>query len=54
VVVAEPGVAEAPSEPDGPGGPDEPGDAAGGGGVHHQPTGSGDAPGPQETSADDD
>jgi molecular chaperone GrpE len=54
VEVAEPGEAEAPSEPDGPGGPDEPGDAAGGGGVHHQPTGSGDAPGPQETSADDD
>jgi molecular chaperone GrpE len=51
VEVAEPGDAEAPSEPDGP---DEPGDAAGGGGVHHQPAGSGDAPGPQETSADDD
>ncbi len=54
VEVAEPGEAEAPAEPDGPGGPDEPGDAAGGGGVHHQPTGSGDAPGRQETSADDD
>ncbi len=54
VEVAEPGEAEAPSEPDGPGGPDEPGDAPGGGGVHHQPTGSGDAPGRQETSADDD
>jgi molecular chaperone GrpE len=54
VAVAEPGEAEAPSEPDGPGGPDEPGDAPGGGGVHHQPTGSGDAPGRQETSADDD
>ena len=54
VEVAEPGEAEAPSEPDGPGGPDEPDDAAGGGGVHHQPTGSGDAPGRQETSADDD
>ena len=54
VEVAEPGEAEAPSEPDGPGGPDEPGDASGGGGVHHQPTGSGDAPGRQETSADDD
>ena len=40
---AEPGEAEALS-PDGPGGPDEPGDASGGGGVHHQPTGSGDAP----------
>src|SRR6266566_2890385 len=54
VEVAEPGEAEAPSEPDGPGGPDGPDDAAGGGGVHHQPTGSGDAPGRQETSADDD
>ena len=54
VEVAEPGEAEAPSEPDGPGGPDEPDDASGGGGVHHQPTGSGDAPGRQETSADDD
>ena len=54
VEVAEPGEAEAPSEPDGPGEPDEPDDAAGGGGVHHQPTGSGDAPGRQETSADDD
>jgi molecular chaperone GrpE len=54
VAVAEPGEAEAPSEPDGPGGPDEPGDAPGDGGVHHQPTGSGDAPGRQETSADDD
>jgi len=54
VEVAEPGEAEAPSEPDGPGGPDEPDDASGGGGVDHQPTGSGDAPGRQETSADDD
>jgi molecular chaperone GrpE len=54
VAVAEPGEAEAPSEPGGPGGPDEPGDAPGGGEVHHQPTGSGDAPGRQETSADDD
>ena len=45
VEVAEPGEAEAPDEPD-----DEPGDA---GGVHHQPSGSGDAPGRQETSADD-
>jgi molecular chaperone GrpE len=51
VEVAEPGEAEAPPEPDGPGEPD---DAAGGGGVHHQPAGSGDAPGRQETSADDD
>ncbi|MFI5079751.1 MAG: nucleotide exchange factor GrpE [Streptosporangiales bacterium] len=54
VEVAEPGEAEAPSEPDGPGGPGEPDDAPGRGGVHHQPTGSGDAPGRQETSADDD
>jgi molecular chaperone GrpE len=54
VEVAEPGEAEAPSEPDGPGEPGEPGDAASGGGVHRQPTGSGDAPGRQETSADDD
>ena len=45
VEVAEPGEAEAPDEPD-----DEPGDADG---VHHQPSGSGDAPGRQETSADD-
>jgi molecular chaperone GrpE len=51
VEVAEPSEAEAPDEPDGP---DEPDDAAGGGGVHHQPGGSGDAPGRQETSADDD
>ena len=48
VEVAEPGEAEAPDEPDGP---DE---AAGSGGAHHQPSGSGDAPGRQETSADDD
>jgi molecular chaperone GrpE len=47
VEVAEPGEAEAPDEPDGP---DE---AAGSGGAHHQPSGSGDAPGRQETSADD-
>jgi len=47
VEVAEPGEAEAPDEPDGP---DE---AAGNGGTHHQPSGSGDAPGRQETSADD-
>jgi hypothetical protein len=47
VEVAEPGEAEAPDEPD------EPDDAAGGGEVHHQPSGSGDAPGRQETSADD-
>src|SRR5689334_3987096 len=42
VEVAEPGEAEAPAEPDGPGsaeGPDGPDDAAGGGGVHHQPSG---------------
>ena len=45
VEVAEPGETEAPDEPD-----DEPGDA---GGAHHQPSGSGDAPGRQETSADD-
>jgi len=45
VEVAEPGEAEAPDEPG-----DEPGDA---GGAHHQPSGSGDAPGRQETSADD-
>jgi len=51
VEVAEPGEAEAPDEPDGP---DEPDDAAGGGGVHHQPSGSGDAPDRQDTSADDD
>jgi molecular chaperone GrpE len=50
VEVAEPGEAEAPDEPDGP---DEPDEAAGGDGVHHQPSGSGDAPGRQETSADD-
>ena len=50
VEVAEPAEAEAPNEPDGP---DEPDDTAGGGGVHHQPGGSGDAPGRQETSADD-
>jgi molecular chaperone GrpE len=54
VEVAEPGEAEAPDEPD-----DESGDAGPGapGGVHHQPGGgaggSGDAPGRQETSADD-
>ena len=48
VEVAEPGEAEAPDEPDGP---DEA--AAGSGGAHHQPSGSGDAPGRQETSADD-
>jgi molecular chaperone GrpE len=49
VEVAEPGEAEAPDEPG------EPDDAASsGGGVHHQPSGSGDAPGGQETSADDD
>ncbi len=58
VEVAEPGEAEAPAEPDGPGpdeGPDGPDDAAGGGEVHHQPSGgSGDASGRQETSADDD
>src|SRR5689334_15955647 len=47
VEVAEPGEAETPDEPDGP---DE---AAGSGGAHHQPSGSGDAPGRQETSADD-
>ena len=51
VEVAEPGEAEAPDEPDGP---DE---AAGSDGAHHQPSGgaggSGDAPGRQETSADD-
>ena len=47
VEVAEPGEAEAPDEPDGP---DE---AAGSGGAHHQPSGSGDAPGRQETIADD-
>ncbi|HEY7362179.1 MAG TPA: nucleotide exchange factor GrpE [Streptosporangiaceae bacterium] len=54
VEVAEPGEAEAPEEPDdesGDGGPGAPG------GVHHQPSGgaggSGDAPGRQETSADD-
>src|SRR6476646_2860105 len=47
VEVAEPGEAEAPDEPDGP---DE---AAGSGRAHHQPSGSGDAPGRQETSADD-
>jgi len=39
VEVAEPGEAEAPDEPDA--------------GVHHQPSGSDDAPGRQETSADD-
>src|SRR5215467_11010770 len=50
VEVADPSEAEAPDEPDGP---DEPDDAAGGGGVHHQPNGSGDAPGRQDTSADD-
>ena len=50
VEVAEPGEAEAPDEPDGP---DEPDEAAGGDEVHHQPSGSGDAPGRQETSADD-
>jgi molecular chaperone GrpE len=50
VEVAEPSEDEAPDEPDGP---DEPDDAAGGGGVHHQPSGSGDAPGRQDTSADD-
>ncbi|HSS87702.1 MAG TPA: nucleotide exchange factor GrpE [Streptosporangiaceae bacterium] len=58
VEVAEPGEAGAAAEPDGPGsaeGPDEPDDAAGGGGVHHQPSGgSGDASSRQETSADDD
>jgi molecular chaperone GrpE len=55
VEVAEPGGAEAPAEPDGPGSAEGPDDAAGGGGVHHQPSGgSGDASGPQETSADDD
>ena len=58
VEVAEPGEAEAPDEPDGPGAdgdPDGPGNAAGDGGAHHQPSGgSGDASGPQETSADDD
>jgi molecular chaperone GrpE len=55
VEVAEPGEAEAPDEPD-----DESGDAGGPGapgGVHHQPSGgvggSGDAPGRQEKSADD-
>jgi molecular chaperone GrpE len=55
VEVAEPGEAEAPDKPD-----DESGDADGPGaqgGVHHQPSGgadgSGDAPGRQETSADD-
>ena len=57
VEVAEPGEAEAPDEPDGSG-PDEDldgPDQAGGGGVHHQPSGgSGDASGRQETSADDD
>jgi molecular chaperone GrpE len=57
VEVAEPGEAEAPDEPDGSG-PDEdadgPGKAAGGGGANHQPGGSGDASGRQETSADDD
>jgi len=47
VEVAEPGEAETSDEPDGP---DE---AAGSGGAHHQPSGSGDAPGRQETSADD-
>jgi len=47
VEVAEPGEAETPDEPDGP---DE---AAGSGGAHHQPSGGGDAPGRQETSADD-
>src|SRR5215813_6838778 len=51
VEVAEPSEDEAPDEPDGA---DEPDDAAGGGGVHHQPSGSGDAPGRQDTSADDD
>jgi len=55
VEVAEPGEAEAPDEPD-----DESGESGGPGapgGVHHQPGGgaggSGDAPGRQETSADD-
>jgi molecular chaperone GrpE len=54
VEVAEPGEAEAPDEPD-----DESGESGPGapGGVHHQPGGgaggSGDAPGRQETSADD-
>jgi molecular chaperone GrpE len=47
VEVAEPGEAEAPDEPDGPL------EAAGSGGAHHQASGSGDAPGRQETSADD-
>jgi len=44
VEVAEPGESEDQDEPDG----------SGDGGVHHQPSGSGDAPGRQETSADDD
>jgi len=54
VEVAEPGEAEAPDEPD-----DESGESGPGapGGVHHQPGGgaggSGDAPGRQEKSADD-
>src|SRR5215472_14315976 len=50
VEVAEPGEAEASDEPDEP---DDADDAAHGGGVHHQPSGSGDAPRRQETSADD-
>src|SRR5215475_7437578 len=41
VEVAEPGETEAPGEPDEP---DDADDAAHGGGVHHQPSGSGDAP----------
>jgi molecular chaperone GrpE len=54
VEVAEPGEAEAPDEPDDESGESGPGAS---GGVHHQPGGgaggSGDAPGRQETSADD-
>jgi hypothetical protein len=64
VEVAEPSEEEAPEEPDGTGadgGPDDEAGGAGGpgtqGGVHHQPSGaasgSGDAPGRPETSADD-